>query len=99
MYALVVERVMGGAEELLEGLALVERGVVLARHEADVLDAERAHDLTEALGARAPLIAVFGRMGEVTGEDDEVGLLGKAIHGRHGLLQRVLGIGVCRSAI
>jgi hypothetical protein len=39
MHALVVERVVQGAEELLIGLALVERGIVLARHEAHVLDA------------------------------------------------------------
>ena len=51
VHALVVERVVGGAEELLEGLALVERGVVLARHEAHVLDAERRDDLAEALHA------------------------------------------------
>ena len=74
MHALVVEGVVGGAEELLEGFALVERGVVLARHEAHVLDAERRDDLLEALHARAPLLPIVGGVGEVAGEDDEVGL-------------------------
>ena len=94
VHALVVEGVVRGAEELLVGLALVERGVVLARHEAHVLDGERRDDLLEALHALAPLLAVVGGVGEVAGEDDEVGLAGEAVHGRHGLLQRVLGVGI-----
>ena len=56
-------------------------------------------DLLEALHARAALLAVVGGVGEVAGEDDEVGLLGEAVHGRHGLLQRVLGVGVCRALV
>ena len=95
----MVERVLGGAEELLVGLRLVERGVVLARHEAHVLDAQRRDDLAKALHTLAPKLGIVGGVCEVAGEDDEVGLLGKPVHGRHRLLQRVLGVGVCSPAV
>ena len=52
VHALVVEGVVRLAEELLERLAVVERRVVLARHEAHVLDLEVGDDVLE-LGAGA----------------------------------------------
>jgi hypothetical protein len=99
VHALVVEGVVRGAEELLVGLAAVERGVVLARHEAHVLHRERRDDLAEALHALAADLGIVGGMGEIAGEDDEVRLLGQAVHGGHRLLQRVLGIGICSPAV
>ena len=83
MHALVVERVMRRAEEFPVGLAGVERGIVLARHEAHVFYAQRQNDLAEALHAGAALLRVIGRVGKIAGEDDEVRRVGEAVHGRH----------------
>ena len=99
MHALVVERVVERAEELLVGLALVERGVVLARHKAHVLDTQRRDDLAEALHALAPQLGIVGGVGEVAGEDDEVGRAREAVHRSDGLFQRVLGIGIGRALV
>ena len=97
--ALVVERVVGRTEELAIGLTLVQRGVVLARHEAHVLDGERGDDLAEALHALATQLGIVSGVREIAGEDDEVGLARQTVHGRHGLGQRVLGVGVCSTAV
>src|SRR5476649_718505 len=99
VHALVVERVVRRAKELLEGGALVERGVVLAGQEAHVLDVEGGDDFLEALHARAALGAVLGRVGQVTGEDDEVGLLRQAVHRDDGLFEGVLGVGIGRALV
>jgi hypothetical protein len=99
MHALVVEGVVRGAEELLVGLALVERRVVLARHEPHVLHGERRDDLLEALQAGAALLAVVRGVGEVAGEDDEIRFGGEPVHGRHRFLERVLGVGVCGALV
>src|ERR1043166_2801829 len=72
MNALVVERVVRRAEELLECLAVVERRVVLTRHEADGLDVELAHHALELRQTLAALDRAVGRMGEVAGKHDEV---------------------------
>jgi hypothetical protein len=47
MHARVVEGVVGLTEELPVGLVPAERSVVLAGHEADVLDLELADDFLE----------------------------------------------------
>jgi hypothetical protein len=37
-------------------------------------------------------------VGEIAGEDDEVGLLDKPVHGRHRLFERMRGVGIGRAA-
>ena len=67
---------------------------MLTGHEADVLYLELADDLLE-LGKPLPAhFRVVGGMGQVAGEDDEVGLLGQAVDGSHGLFERPLGVGI-----
>src|SRR2546426_9311442 len=90
MHALVVERVMRLTEELLVGLAAVEGSVVLSRHEADVLYLERADDLLEFGEALSPHLRVVGRMSQIAGEHDEVGLLGQAVDRCNCFFQRSL---------
>ena len=97
VHALVVERVVRLAEELLVGLALVERRVVLAGHEAHVLHLEFADDVAEFRQALPALLGVVGGVREVAGEHDEVGLLLEAVDGGNGLFERPLGVGVGRS--
>jgi hypothetical protein len=97
--ALVVERVAGRAEELLERLPVVERRIVLARHEPHVLDLEGAHDVLEFGHPLAPLLRVVGRMGQVAGEHDEVGRTGHAVDRRDRLLERSLRVRVDRRAL
>ncbi len=94
MHALVVERVVGVAEELLVGLALIERRVVLAGHEADVGHLELLDDVAELGEALAALLAVVGGVGQVAGEDDEIGLLAERVDPRDRLLERVRGVRV-----
>src|SRR6266576_665206 len=74
MHALVVERVARLAEEFLERLAAVERRVMLARHEMDVLDLELADDFLELRESPAPFLRIIGRMCEISGEHDEIRL-------------------------
>ncbi len=92
MHAFVVEAVVGGAEELLERLAIVEGSVVLPRHEAHGLDLELAHDGLEFRHALPALHRVVGRVREIAGEHDEVGLIVEGVHRGHGLLQSALGV-------
>ncbi len=94
VHALVVEGVVQLAEELLEGLAVVERGVVLAGQIPHGLHLEPAGDVLEALHALLPLFGVVGRVREVAGEDDEVRLLLEAVDGGDGFLERALGVGI-----
>ncbi len=72
---------------------------MLARHEAHVFYAQRRDDLAKALHALAPQLGIVGGVRQVAGEDDEIGLLGKPVHRRHGLLQRVLGVGICSATV
>ena len=96
MHALVIEGVVRLAEEFLEGLAMVERGVVLAWHELDVLDLEVLHDVAELGHPFAPLLTVLGGVGEVAGEDDEVGRVLQVVDRGDRLLQRAGVVGVLR---
>ena len=97
MHALVVERVMRLTEELLVRFTVIEGSVVLARHEADVLYLEFADDILELGKALPAHLRVVGGMSQVAGEHDKVGLLGQAVYGSNGLLQRPLGVGVGRA--
>ncbi len=94
VHALVVEGVVRLAEELLVGLALVERGVMLAGDEAHGLDLELLDDVAELGEALAALLRVVGRVGQIAGEDDEVGLLRQRVDPGDRLLQRAAGVGV-----
>ena len=44
--------------------------------------------------ALAPLLAIIRSVRQIAGEDDEVGLVGEAVHRGHSLLERVLGVGI-----
>jgi hypothetical protein len=92
----VVERVVRFAEQLAVRLAPVERRVVLAGHEAHILDVQLADDLLELGEAAAALLRVVGRVREIAGEHDEIGLLGKRVHRGHRLAQRPLRVRVRR---
>ena len=85
------------AEEFVEGLAAIERRVVLARHEAHVLDLELADDLLELGKALAAQLRVVGGMRQVAGEHDEVRRLGQAVDGGDGFFQGAFGIGIGRA--
>ncbi len=99
MHALVVERVVRLAEELLERLAVVERRVVLPGHEPHVLHLECAHDLAELGHAPASLLRVVGRMGQVAGEHHEIGLTRQPVDRRDRFLERSLRVRVDRSVL
>ncbi len=97
MHALVVEAVVPVAEHLLVHLAVVQARVVLAGDEADVLALEIRHDGLELGHATLALLVFRGRVRQVAGEHDEVGLVLEAVHRRDGLAQRVLRFGVRRA--
>src|SRR5437762_13952068 len=67
MHALVVERIVRFTEEFLERFSAVERRIMLARHEPDVLDLELADDLLELREAPAPFLRLVGSVREITG--------------------------------
>src|SRR5262249_36128301 len=76
------------------GLAMIEGSVVLARHELHVADLELADDRAHFVHALAAHLAVFGRVGEVAGEHDEVRRLLQGIHRRDGFPERACRVGV-----
>src|SRR5262245_44439139 len=92
--ALVVERAAQGAEQLLVGLAAVQRGVVLAGQELQVEPPQSADDLLELPHPLAPLVVVVRRVREVAREDDEVGFERRLVDRPHDPLQRGRGLGV-----
>ncbi len=92
VHALVVEGVVGWAEELLEGGAVVERRIVLAWHEMDVLYLQILDDVAKLAHALASLRRIVGGMGQVTGENDELRLIVKRVDLGHRLAQRALSI-------
>ena len=94
VHALVFKGVVGGAEELLEGLAVVQRSVVLARNETHVLDLQFRNDGLDLRHALAALFGVIRGVGQVAREDDEIGGLRQRIDGSDGFGQRALGIRV-----
>ena len=96
MHAFVIEGVVGGAKELLERLAVVERRVVLPGHEAHGLDLELAHDGLEFRHALPALHRVVGGVREIAGEHDEVRLVVEVVHRPHDLLQGALGVRIGR---
>src|SRR5579885_1109007 len=79
-YALVFEGVKAGAEEFVKRLALVQRGVVLAGQEPDLLDRQTAGDFAKLLHAPAPLGAVLRGLGQVARKDHKVRRLRQVIH-------------------
>jgi hypothetical protein len=94
VHAFVIERVVRGAEEFFIGCALVERGIMLAGHQAQRLYLQLGDDRLELAHALLPHRYVVGGVGEIAGEDDEVRLHAHAVDGGDGLLQRhVLGDG------
>ena len=72
--ALVVEGVVQLAEELLIRVAAVFLRVVIARHEADILDLERGDHVADLGHAAAALGGIVGRVRHVAGEGDEIRL-------------------------
>jgi hypothetical protein len=90
----VIESLVRGPEEFAEGLAAVERCVVLARHEVQLLRVQAGDDVAEPGHALAALLRVVGAVRQVAGKADEVGRLGQRIDGRHGPGQRRADVGV-----
>jgi len=86
---LVVKRVMCRPEVLLERLALVERGVVLAWHVALHGRLQSRDDSLELAHALVALGLVVGGVGQVAGEDDEIGLLRERVDRIHRLPEGV----------
>ena len=76
-------------------LAPIQRGVVLAGHVMLHRRPEIDDDGLEFSHPLAALALVVGGVGEVAGEDDEVGCRGQRVDRGHGLPERVgrLGIG------
>ena len=97
MHTLVVEDIVGGTEELLVRRAAVQRGIVLAGHEAHVLDLELADDGLELSQTPTPLDGVVGGVRQVAREDDEVGRFLQLVDRGDRLAQRDIGIGVGRT--
>src|SRR5205085_12047506 len=90
MHAFMLEAVARATEEFLECFSIVERRVVLARHEIQRLHVEVADDLFELGEALSTLDGVIGGVRQIAGEDDEVGLLAEAVDRLNGLRQRSL---------
>ena len=87
--ALVVEGVVERpADDLLVRLAAVERGVVLALEEPDLGHGQRGGLLLEFAQTLSPHFRIVGRLRQVAGEDDEIGLLLECIDGCDGALER-----------
>ena len=63
MHALVIERVMRLAEDLLERFAAVQRGIVLAGHQVDGLHIQLPDLVAHLRHPHAPLLRIVGRMG------------------------------------
>src|SRR5438270_7853553 len=74
VHALMREAVVRRTEELAIRLAVIERGIVLAGHEADLFRAQAGDQLLELRAAPAPLGRIVGGAREIAGENDEVGL-------------------------
>src|SRR5438094_508482 len=96
VHALVIERVLGLAEELLERRGAVERRVVLAREIPLRLHLELPHGVAHVRQALPALLVIVGRVREIAREDDEVGLVGERVHVSDRLVERPLGIRVHR---
>ena len=86
--ALVVEGIVQLAEELLIGLAAIFLRVVIAGHEADVLDLERRDHVAHLRHAAAALGRIVGRVSHVAGEGDELRLPRQRIDRADDLLER-----------
>ena len=91
------EAVVRRAEELAVGLAVIERGIVLAGHEADLFRAQAGDQLLELREAPAPLGTVVGGVREIAGEDDEVGLRIERVYRGDGFGQRARRVRVRRA--
>ena len=94
MHTFVVEAVVARAEKFLPRLPVVERGVVLARHEAQVLVLQALDDVAKLGQAPPSLLRIVRRVREVAGEDDEIRLELEAVHRRDRLRQRAARVGI-----
>src|SRR5262245_39907821 len=74
MNSIVIERVMEIAEEFLVGFAAVQRGIMLACHEAYSLHFELADDVTELRHAVPAYTPIVGGLGEMSRKADEIRL-------------------------
>src|SRR5262249_55178984 len=83
--------------KLLIRLASIERGIVLAGHETHGLDLEPIDDLLELRQSLPSKVGVIGGVGEISGEDDEVGLALKCIHPFDRVFERHIGFGIGRT--
>jgi hypothetical protein len=92
VHALVVERIVGFAEEFLVRGAAVQGRIVFARHEAHLLDLQGRDDVAELRHPAAPLDGIVGGVREVAGEDDEFRLLRQRVDAGDRLPQRVGGV-------
>jgi hypothetical protein len=99
VHAPVIEAVVAGAEKLLPRLPVVERGVVLSRHEAHVLVPEAFDDVVELGQAPPSLFRIVGGVREVAGEDDEVRLKREAVHRCDRFLQRAARVRIHGRAV
>ena len=99
MHALVVEAVMRRPEELGPRFAAVERCIMLAGHEADVLILQPASDLLELRQPPPPLGRVVSRVREITGEHNEVRLHRQGVDCPDGSGQRGCGFRIERGSV
>jgi hypothetical protein len=99
VHALVIERVVRGAEGLPVGGPRVPRGVVLSRHEVQRLHLQTGDDLLEFAQPLAAYGAVVGGVSQIAREHDEVGACRNPVHGFDGLLQGHVGLRIGHAAV
>jgi hypothetical protein len=100
VHPLVIEGVAGLPEELAEERAAVEAGVVLSGDHVALHDLEAPGDLLELAHARRRFAGGLAVVGEIAGEEDEVGPRGERVDHRHRPLEggRAGGVGRSREA-
>ena len=84
----MVEGVMRRPHEFAEHIAAVERRVVLTRHYLDLSCANLAGDLLEQLVALGMLVRRVGVVGQIAGDDYQLGPPLKPVDSRDGAFER-----------
>ncbi|ABA49819.1 hypothetical protein BURPS1710b_2420 [Burkholderia pseudomallei 1710b] len=98
MHALVIECVMGVAEDLAVRGACIEARVVLARHQVQRLRPQLRDDRLKLPHPCAALGRIVGRVRQIAREHHEVGRDGQCVDGLDRLRQRAARVGVDRGA-
>ena len=99
VHALVIEGVMRRPEELLVGRPVIERGVVLAGHEAHIGIFQPARQVAEFRQPAAALAGIVGGVGQVAREHHEVRLRLEGVDRRDRLRQGAGGIRIDGGAL